>query len=306
MIFRYLYILLKNIYNIVKNYAIIHRFYVNFFVLIIVLLIFSCNKWGPNEDKVLARVGLVYLHSSDLESKLFDFKSSQDSTLKSRNYIDFWARNQLLLQQSKINLTDEKIINLENLINQYRLDLYSNTYKTTLINKIFDSFVSENEIDSFLLKNKKVFKLNAPLYQVRYINLPPNNVDQSEIKRSFERNNKDDQSFLDSLSFQYFNYILKDSVWISKNEMLSEISFLSQDNLDKYIKKSKFFEIEDSLGVYLFYVKDYLKKGDIAPKEVINSTIKNIILNQRKLKLTKQFEKDILKDAIKSNTYEVY
>jgi hypothetical protein len=274
--------------------------------LIIVLLIFSCNKWGPNEDKVLARVGLVYLHSSDLESKLFDFKSSQDSTLKSRNYIDFWARNQLLLQQSKINLTDEKIINLENLINQYRLDLYSNTYKTTLINKIFDSFVSENEIDSFLLKNKKVFKLNAPLYQVRYINLPPNNVDQSEIKRSFERNNKDDQSFLDSLSFQYFNYILKDSVWISKNEMLSEISFLSQDNLDKYIKKSKFFEIEDSLGVYLFYVKDYLKKGDIAPKEVINSTIKNIILNQRKLKLTKQFEKDILKDAIKSNTYEVY
>ena len=68
----------------------------------------------------------------------------------------------------------------------------------------------------------------------------------------------------------------------------------------------KFFKIEDSLGVYLFYLKNYLEKGDIAPNQVIKSTIKNIILNRRKIEFIKKFEKDILHDAIKSKNFEVY
>jgi len=58
--------------------------------------------------------------------------------------------------------------------------------------------------------------------------------------------------------------------------------------------------------VYLYYVKKYINKGDLSPKEVLVPTIKNILLNQRKLILNKQFEKDILYDAIKSKTFEIY
>jgi len=81
---------------------------------------------------------------------------------------------------------------------------------------------------------------------------------------------------------------------------------LNQSNYNKYIKKSQFFKIEDTLGVYLFFMKNYLQRGSITPREVISPTIKNVIINQRKLKFTKQFEKDILQDAIKSKTYEMY
>ena len=56
----------------------------------------------------------------------------------------------------------------------------------------------------------------------------------------------------------------------------------------------------------MFFVKEFLEKGDLAPREVLTPTIKNIILNQRKLKYTKQFEKNILQDAIQSKTYEIY
>ena len=66
------------------------------------------------------------------------------------------------------------------------------------------------------------------------------------------------------------------------------------------------FKITDTLGVYLFFMKNYLQRGSITPREVISPTIKNVIINQRKLKFTKQFEKDILQDAIKSKTYEMY
>ena len=276
------------------------------FLLILFLFSVSCNQFKVSKEEVIARVGSVYLYRTDLEKELDLFINKDDSILNTRNFIDQWARNQIILQQAKINLNLEEIESLDALIDQYKIDLYSNTYKQTVLNKSIDTIISVQELDSFLIQNQSIFKLNSPLYQVRYIQLPHDNVDVNEIKRSFQRFNTEDVYFLDSLSFQFTNHILVDSVWINKSNLLSEISFLNQENLNKYIKKSQFFEIEDSLGVYLFFVKNHLIKGDIPPNEVLSPTIKNIILNQRKLKFNKQFEKDILHDAIKSKTYEIY
>ena len=276
------------------------------FLLILFLFSVSCNQFKVSKEEVIARVGSVYLYRTDLEKELDLFINKDDSILNTRNFIDQWARNQIILQQAKINLNLEEIESLDALIDQYKIDLYSNTYKQTVLNKSIDTIISVQELDSFLIQNQSIFKLSSPLYQVRYIQLPHDNVDVNEIKRSFQRFNTEDVYFLDSLSFQFTNHILVDSVWINKSNLLSEISFLNQENLNKYIKKSQFFEIEDSLGVYLFFVKNHLMKGDIPPNEVLSPTIKNIILNQRKLKFNKQFEKDILHDAIKSKTYEIY
>ncbi|MDC6469118.1 peptidyl-prolyl cis-trans isomerase [Flavobacteriaceae bacterium] len=276
------------------------------YLLILFLFSVSCNQFKVSKEEVIARVGSVYLYRTDLEKELDLFINKDDSILNTRNFIDQWARNQIILQQAKINLNLEEIESLDALIDQYKIDLYSNTYKQTVLNKSIDTIISVQELDSFLIQNQSIFKLNSPLYQVRYIQLPHDNVDVNEIKRSFQRFNTEDVYFLDSLSFQFTNHILVDSVWINKSNLLSEISFLNQENLNKYIKKSQFFEIEDSLGVYLFFVKNHLMKGDIPPNEVLSPTIKNIILNQRKLKFNKQFEKDILHDAIKSKTYEIY
>jgi hypothetical protein len=276
------------------------------FLLILFLFSVSCNQFKVSKEEVIARVGSVYLYRTDLEKELDLFINKDDSILNTRNFIDQWARNQIILQQAKINLNLEEIESLDALIDQYKIDLYSNTYKQTVLNKSIDTIISVQDLDSFLIQNQSIFKLNSPLYQVRYIQLPHDNVDVNEIKRSFQRFNTEDVYFLDSLSFQFTNHILVDSVWINKSNLLSEISFLNQENLNKYIKKSQFFEIEDSLGVYLFFVKNHLMKGDIPPNEVLSPTIKNIILNQRKLKFNKQFEKDILHDAIKSKTYEIY
>ena len=195
---------------------------------------------------------------------------------------------------------------MEVLVNNYRRDLYSNTYRKAAVSKSLDTLISNFEIQNFLENNQELFKLKAPLYQVRYIHLPPDNVDQFEIQRSFQRFNDFDIKFLDSLSFQFYSFILSDSVWINKNNLTSQVSFLNQKNFNTYIRKSKFFKIEDTLGVYLFYVKNFLKKGEIAPYEVFKPTIKNIILNRRKLDFIKKFEKDILQDAIKTNNFEIY
>ena len=266
----------------------------------------SCADWSTENDRVVARVGDVYLYSSDFEEELGDFIDETDSVLKTRNYIDSWAKSQLFVQTTKRNLPNSELDDLEELIDQYRVELYTNAYIQSVVNTSLDTIVLTVEIDSFLQTNQGVFELNAPLYKARFIHLPPDNVDQNEIQRSFQRFNKEDRYFLDSLSFQYYNYLLADSIWLNKRDLMSEVSFLDRENPDKYLKKSQFFRVEDSLGVYLFFIDELLEKGKTAPRVMLESTIKNIIRNQRKLKFTKQFEKDIVQDAIKSKTYETY
>ena len=276
------------------------------FNIVFFCLIVSCNRFVPDEEDVIARIGSNYLYINDLKSELSNYKDKPDSLVKLKSLIDDWALNELLIQQAKLNLPESDILKLEVLVNNYRRDLYSNTYRKSAVSKSLDTLISNFEIQNFLDNNQELFKLKAPLYQVRYIHLPPDNVDQSEIQRSFQRFNDYDKKFLDSLSFQFNNYILSDSTWIDKNSLTSQVSFLNQKNLDNYIRKSKFFKIEDTIGVYLFYVKNFLKKGEIAPYEVFKPTIKNIILNRRKLDFIKKFEKDILQDAIKTNNFEIY
>jgi hypothetical protein len=44
----------------------------------------------------------------------------------------------------------------------------------------------------------------------------------------------------------------------------------------------------------------------MSPFEYIKPTLKEVILNKRKLELIKKFEKEITDDAIKNNDYEIY
>ena len=294
-----------NIVNKVFNILFLHS-KIRILKILILTLLNSCNNWIQVNEEVVARIGTSYLYKKDLVDIIKTPISKSDSLLKLNSFIDNWARKQLILQQAKIILPESTLIELETMIKDYRDDLFINSYRKAVINKNLDTIINYSEINMFLNNNKEIFRLKAPLFKVRYIHVPPYNVDKEKIKLSFQRFNYNDRVFLDSLSYQFSTYLLSDSLWINKSNLISKVSFLNQNNFDRLIKKSKFYNIEDTLGVYLFFIKDLLKEGELAPNEIFTSKIKNIILNKRKQELIKQFEKDILQDAIKSKTFEKY
>lgn len=53
-------------------------------------------------------------------------------------------------------------------------------------------------------------------------------------------------------------------------------------------------------------IEDVLNQNDLAPQVYVKPTIKQIVINKRKLELIKQLEKDITKDAIKNKQFEIY
>ena len=78
------------------------------------------------------------------------------------------------------------------------------------------------------------------------------------------------------------------------------------DNSSRLLNKTDFLQLRDSLGLYLIAIKDRLDRNDDAPLSYVLPTVKQILLNRRKLELIKQLEKDITKDAIKNKQFELY
>jgi hypothetical protein len=72
------------------------------------------------------------------------------------------------------------------------------------------------------------------------------------------------------------------------------------------LKKTKFIQKQDSLGLYLVAVKDVLLRNNIAPLSYIKPTIKQMILHKRKIELIRDIEKIIVKDATQNKNFKTY
>ena len=276
-------------------------------LIILFFSLFSCDFFYKQEEKnAVARVGNNYLYEDDIKAVFSGNITKEDSVNLARNYINNWATKQLLTDKAIINLNEEKLRELEMLIRDYRTDLYINAYQEALISRVMDTMVYADEIATFYNENNENFRLNEELLKFRYIHLNKDNSNIESITESFKRFNEDDKNMLDSVAIQFKRYSLNDSLWIKITQVTEKVPVITLENKEEYLKKSQFFEIQDSLGVYLMYVKDVAKTYDVAPLAYIQPTIKQIILNKRKLEFVKELEKDIINDAIQKKQFEIY
>jgi hypothetical protein len=288
-----------------KNASISSLIFIQFVIL--ALLLISCDKLNSGtKDRLIARAENHYLYLSDIEKKFNGFNSKEDSLIKVQSFINNWARKKIMYEKSLINLSVGQLSDLELLVENYRSNLFRTVYKESIIKSIIDTIIDQNILISFYNNNKSNFKLKEPLYRIKYLSFPLNNVDSRQIINSFKRFEEKDIDFLDSLSFQFSNYFMADSIWIKKSEVFNKVGIVNANNQDIYLKKTKYYEVKDTLELYLFQLVERLKRNEIAPLSHIESTIKNIVLNKRKIEFLRNFDNEILQDAIKIKKFETY
>ncbi|MEJ6791931.1 MAG: peptidyl-prolyl cis-trans isomerase [Lacinutrix sp.] len=267
----------------------------------------SCDYFKPVEtENAIARVNESYLFSSDIEKILPDNYTKEDSTVLVNSYINNWATEQLLVQGATLNLEDKTREEYNNLIEQYKNDLFSKAYLEALVYRDLDTIVSSIEVTKYYEENKQAFKLNEDLIKFRYINIDENRLDFNDVKQKFKRFNTKDKQELNEIAIQFKSYSLNDSVWIRLDQVITKIPTVTTDNKNELLKKSNFIQSKDSLGLYLMQINDVLLRNDEAPPEYVRPTIKQIVVNKRKLELIRQLKKDITKDAIKNKQFEIY
>lgn len=278
------------------------------FWLMVLLTVPSCDSFFKEEfEQVpLARVGNAYLYKNEVELAIPTVMSSADSAAFITDYINRWASKELLLTRSKINLPDETLNEFDRLVADYRAELYTRAYVDELTRQMNDSAVTTKELLKFYNAQKENFKLNEKIYQLRFIGLPPTFLNPDLVEDRMKRFEQEDARYLDSISVHFKKAHFNDSIWVSASQLMMEIPPLNYKNQDSYLKKSKFFEIKDSTGVYFGRVMASMDVNDQAPFTYVIPDLKEIILNRRRLDYVRQIEADILSEATKKNEFENY
>jgi hypothetical protein len=274
---------------------------------ILLLTIQSCNLRSDTQEQVpLARVNDAFLYESDIDFSFVEGQSEMDSIIYVQNIINNWATTQLLIDGAVLNLKKDTQTEFEQLVQQYKSDLYTSAYVEALVNKNLDTLISDQELDDVYNNNTQLFVLKEDLLKMRYVNVNSKLSNLDEVKKRFKRFNAEDKVVLDSIAIQFNSFYLKDSIWIKSEQVISKIKTLQLGFNKVLLKKPNFIQLKDSLGLYLMQVNEVLKRGSQAPKQYVLPTLKQIVINKRKLKLIKQLKSDIVNDAIKNKNFEIY
>jgi hypothetical protein len=281
--------------------------YLNTFLIITFIVLTTCD-FPKVKDNIqpLARANDVLLLKDDIDFSFIDGATKSDSIIFVQNVINDWATNQLLIDGAIQNLNDETQFEFEQLVQQYKIDLYSSAYLEALVGNNLDSLVSYEELQDVYQLNKELFTLKEDLLKLRYININTSLSNLNEVKKMFKRFNSDDRSELDSISIQFNSFYFRDTIWIKKEDVISKIKPLELGFNKVLLKKSNFIEIKDSLGLYLIKINEVLQRGKPAPVEYVSPTIKQIVINNRKLNLIRKLKTDIVNDAIKNKKFETF
>ena len=276
------------------------------FIVIILLIFVNCEYFSTTPKLAIARVQDKYLFFNEIKDKIPINLSKEDSIVLVRNKIINWAKKHILNEKALINLNIEEQNKLLNLVESYKSDLFSHSYQEKMVKSSMDTLISDYDVENYYNLNKSNFKLNQDLVKARFMKIKSNNYNIKDVRNRFKRFNQEDVVFLDSISLQFSSFSFNDSVWINKDLFFSKLPDIKTYVKNNIVKKALFYQLEDSLELYLIKINKSIFRNDVSPLDYIRPTLKQILLNKKKLEFVRNFEKDLIDDAIQNKELEIY
>lgn len=273
-------------------------------IIAVFFMVISCDT--AQDDKVVARVNNTYLLKEDMEDLVPPNTSPEDSAAIVNNFVTNWATKRLFLDRAEENVSEGQKNTLDKLVSDYQNSLYTKVYKDALVAKTLDTLVTSQELEKYYEENKQNFSLNKELVKVRYLHLDKSFSEKAATRKSFNRYNKEDKKQISEMKFAYKASSLNDSIWVAFEQIILKVPVLRNKKRNDVLKNRGLLQLKDSLGVYLIKIEEVLYRNDTAPLSYVKPMIRQIIHNKRKSELMKKLEKDITKDAIKNEQFEIY
>ncbi len=287
------------------SFKFMNNYILRIFCLAISVAFASCGKFTSNEEQPIARAYDKYLYAKDIEGIVPPNIHGNDSIAIVRGFIDQWQHDMVLQHQAEENIqVDEKYIQEQ--LENYRKSLIRFQYEQELINQKLDTTVTEEEIAKYYEEHKKNFQLKKPILKVSYIKLSDKAPKIDMVKKLFTSKDVRDRDLLEKYCFKYSPaFSLMDTSWhyIDELEKTLPISKIGSYN---YETLNRIFQISENNTLYLLILRGSKFRDSLSPLAFEKENIKNLILNQRKLKLISQMEREVFQEAQKNNELEVY
>lgn len=277
-----------------------------FFLYGAVLWTASCHLFEPKDEReVIARVGKAFLYLEDLEEVLKGKNTLEDSLAAMESYVNSWTKTQALLQKAEFNLGDQKKA-FEKQIEDYRTDLLIFAYQQAYLKEKLDTQITVTELEDYYKQNSNNFLLKENILKADYAVFPVNVPKKQDLIKNFNSNKEKDMENFRQATLKYSRALsLDDTSWIPMVE-LAKLMPLNEMTQGTSLAPKRSFVYEDSLSLYFLKIQDFNSIGEAAPLFYVENTIRNILLNRRKLKLQAELEENIYNQALKNKEIEIF
>ncbi len=273
----------------------------------ILLFMYACTNYNSDANRLtVAQVEDKYLFADQIPVKTNNGLSREDSISISRNYIDRWIRNELILRKAEENLSEEYQTEINSKLEETRANLMIYHYEQQMMLQKMDTLVTEQQIMDYYDNHLQNFTLQSNILKVLFLKLP---VEAPNIDRARAWYRSDKQSDIQSLESYAYQFAEKfddfGENWINMNFLLRELPS-NIDNESYFLRNNQYYETSDSEFQYFVNIRDFRLKGSVAPIEYVRNDIKTIILNNRKIDFLQELENGIYNEGIKDNSFRVF
>ncbi|HPE57177.1 MAG TPA: hypothetical protein P5514_05550 [Bacteroidales bacterium] len=272
---------------------------------LLLIALSSCWNGDKSSENVLARVHGEYLYESDLKGVIGPGTSVKDSIMLARNFINNWVQEKLVIDKAEKNLPEEELT-FKKQLEDYRNSLIIYKYEAKLIQQELDTVVTDKQIEDYYNANIGNFQLKDDIVKAFYARFDEDQEALRKVRRFFYSQVPEDRDSLDKYIEKYANlYFLNDEVWIRFEDVLKHVP-INTYNREAYLQNHRTIEIQEEPWIYFVHIQDYVIKDGVSPLSFEKENIRQIIINQRKLKLVNDMRDEVLQSAIENNDFEIY
>jgi len=273
----------------------------------IIIFLAGCNGGNKEPERIaFATVGDKTLYYDQVPRILLPGTSEADSIAIIQNFINCWARKELLFLKAEENLSDKNKAEIESQLLETKTNLFTYQYQRQMMLEKMDTTISDDEMEAYYAANEKKFTLSSNIVKALFIKVPSDVPNLEKIRQWSRSSDPKDLQQLESVCYQFaekfddFN-----EEWVTMDRISVE---LPQEitKQDEFLKWNTAYETRDSSSTFLITFRDYRLRYSLSPYDYVRNDIKNIILNNRRFEFLQNLENGIYNEGIKANLFKTY
>jgi len=274
-------------------------------ILVISLFTLACNNnLDIKNSNPLVKVQGKILYKNALNDIIPAGLSKEDSIIAAEYFIRAWINENLLYDLALKNINNKE--NVELLVENYRKSLLINQFQEQLVNERLSKEIDEQSLYDYYNNNKEILKLEKPLVKGLFLKVPENAPQLDEIRRWYKlitpnsRESLEKYSLSNAVVFEFFV-----NNWMDFSDVMDNFP-QNKINKEDFNLNKKTIEKQDNGYYYLLNITDFLQPGANAPYEYVKNTVKEILINQRRIDFLKKTEEELYKRALDKGDIQFY
>ncbi|NJL12078.1 MAG: hypothetical protein HC913_03080 [Microscillaceae bacterium] len=267
----------------------------------------STTKPGAQaQGALLAQVQTYKLYARQVQEIMPAGLPPADSTQWVERYTNQWVRNRLImLKAQKMGNLDEAEI--EQKVQNYREELIAHEFEKQYLRDKLKENLRPQEIETYYQQNPENFRLKEDLVGFIFLRIPASSPDQNLLPAWIASNKSEDAQKLKEYCAKFAkSFQIAPQEWTPTNKAIRRAGLNPSEALMVYLQVGQLLVQTQADQVVYWQVKQLKKVGELAPLAYVAPAIRELLLNQRKVKLIQELEEETYKEAQKKQLFKIF